>query len=60
MTCNTLNHVNQASIEGDISKRGLPHTINTDQVHDLVADASMQVKYGKWGQGNCIILKGAT
>ena len=49
MTCNTLNHVNQASIEGDIGKRGLPHTINTGQVRDLVADASMQVKYGKWG-----------
>ena len=49
MTCHTLNHVNQASIEGDIGKRGLPHTINTDQVRDLVADASMQVKYGEWG-----------
>ena len=48
MTCNTLNHVNEASVEGDISKISLPHTINTSHVRDLVADASMQVKYGKW------------
>ena len=46
MTCHTLNHVNQASIEGDMSKQVL-HTVNTSQVRDLVAGVSMQAKYGK-------------
>ena len=47
MTCNTLNHVNQASIEGDMSNTSLLHTVNTSQVRDLVAGVSMQAKYGK-------------
>ena len=48
MTCSTLNHVNQASIEGDMSKISLLHTVNTSQVRGSVADASMQAKYGEW------------
>ena len=47
MTCNTLNHVNQASIEGDISQISVLHTVNTSQVRDLVADVSMKAKCGK-------------
>ena len=47
MTCNTLNHVNQASIEGDMSNTSLPHTASISQVRDLVAGVSMQAKYGK-------------
>ena len=47
MTCHTLNYVNQASIEGDMSKISLLHTVNTSQVCDLDATASMQAKYGK-------------
>ena len=47
MTCHTLNHVNQASIEGDMSNISLLHTISISQVRDLVAGVSMQAKYGK-------------
>ena len=47
MSCNTLNHVNQASIEGDMSNTSLLYTISTSQVRDLVAGVSMQAKYGK-------------
>ena len=47
MTCSTVNHVNQASIEGDISDTSLPHTVSISQVRDLVAGVSMQAKYGK-------------
>ena len=47
MTCNTLNLVNQASIEGDMSNTSLLHTVSISQVRDLVAGVSMQAKYGK-------------
>ena len=47
MTCHTLNHVNQASIEGDMSNTSLLHTVSISQVGDLVAGVSMQAKYGK-------------
>ena len=47
MTCHTLNHVNQASIEGDISKTSLLYTVSTSQVRDLVAGVSMKAKYGE-------------
>ena len=44
MTCHILNHVNQASIEGDMSNTSLLHTV---KVRDLVAGVSMEAKYGK-------------
>ena len=47
MSCNTLNHVNQASIEGDMSNTSLLHTVSINQVRDLVAGVSMQAKCGK-------------
>ena len=47
MTCHTFNHVNQASIEGDMSNTSLLHTVSISQVRDLVAGVSMQAKYGK-------------
>ena len=47
MTCHTLNHINQASIEGDMSDTSLLYTVNTSQVRGLVAGASMQAKCGK-------------
>ena len=47
MACNTLNHVNQASIEGDMSNTSLLHTVSISQVRDLVAGVSMQARYGK-------------
>ena len=47
MTCSTLNHMNQASIEGDMSNTSLLHTVNISQVRDLVAGVSMQAKCGK-------------
>ena len=47
MTCHTLYHVNQASIEGDMSNTSLLHAVNISQVRDLVAGVSMEAKYGK-------------
>ena len=47
MACSTLNHVNQASIEGDMSNTSLLHTVSISQVRDLVAGVSMQAKCGK-------------
>ena len=47
MTYKTLNHANQASIEGDMSNTSLLHTVSISQVRDLVAGVSMQAKYGK-------------
>ena len=47
MTYYTFNHVNQASIEGDMSNTSLLHTVSISQVRDLVAGVSMQAKYGK-------------
>ena len=47
MTCHTLNHVDQASVEGDMSNTCLLHTVSISQVRDLVAGVSMEAKYGK-------------
>ena len=47
MICHTLNHVNQASIERDMSNTSLLHTVSISQVRDLVAGVSMQAKYGE-------------
>ena len=47
MTCHTLNYINQARIEGDMSNTSLLHTVSISQVRDLVAGVSMQAKHGK-------------
>ena len=59
MTCHILNHVNQASIEADMSNTSLLHTVNISQVRDLVAGVSMQAKYGKWSSSEYVRLIGA-
>ena len=59
MTCHTLDHVNQASIKGDMSKISLQHTVSISQVCDLIAGVSMQAKYGKWSSGKYVRLEGA-
>ena len=57
MSCNILNHVNQASIEGDMSNTRLLHTVSISQVRDLVAGVSMEAKYGKWSSSEYVRLK---